>query len=192
MKSIVQFTCLIALVALLIPGIIAGGRMALPGGAAKEQASRPAASAPTASRAERNVKLARAERAAKSRPRPGRAIIRADARGHFVTKAKLNGKSVDVLVDTGASTVALNRTLAKRLGIRLKDKDFKHTAKTANGRTSMAIATLKSVRIGGVTVRNVEAAVLSDASLDGVLLGMSFLGQLKSFSVRNGELKLVR
>lgn len=125
-------------------------------------------------------------------PAPGQARIRIGRDGHFRTDAKLNYHFVPVMVDTGASSVALPRSVAERIGIRLRDRDFRHTARTANGETPMAVATLQSVEIGGVVVDNVEAAVLSDESLGGVLLGMSFLGRLRRFSVENGELVLVR
>ena len=123
---------------------------------------------------------------------PGKVRIRADARGHFVTQAKLNRKPVRVLVDTGASSVAINRSLARRLGIRLRDRDFTGQASTANGIVPIAPVTLRSVRIGQLELRDVEAMVLPDASLDGVLLGMSFLKRLRRFEVKRGEMHLVR
>ena len=188
MKSIIPLAGLVMVLALVLPGVLGS---TLSGGSAT---GKPAPIASETIDRERPVerRVARAERTERKRVRRGRASIPMDARGHFTTEAKLNGKRVEVLVDTGATSVALNRSLAKRLGIRLKDEDFRHFANTANGRTPMAVATLRSVRIGGVEVRDVEAAVLGDASLDGVLLGMSFLGRLKSFGVERGELRLVR
>ena len=122
----------------------------------------------------------------------GQTRIAMGADGHFRVEARLNYKPIPVLVDTGASSVAMPRSIARRLGINLRDADFRHTARTANGETRMALATLDRVQIGGVEVRDVEAAVLGDESLDTVLLGMSFLGKLRRFSVEDGELVLVR
>lgn len=188
MKSIVTLAGIVMVLALVLPGVLGGALLPSGSVTGDERVTAPERARPV----ERRV--ARAERAKpeQKRVRRGRATIPMDGRGHFTTEAKLNGKRVAVLVDTGASSVALNRSLAKRLGIRLKDEDFRYTANTANGRTAMALATLKSVKIGGVEVRDVEAAILQDASLDGVLLGMSFLGRLKSFGVERGELRLVR
>jgi aspartyl protease family protein len=61
---------------------------------------------------------------------------------------------------------------------------------TANGRIKVARAVIQTIEIGGVRVRDVEAAVLDDRALEGTLLGMSFLRQLKSFSVEDNELIL--
>lgn len=116
--------------------------------------------------------------------------IKADRRGHFVTKVKMNGRKVSVLVDTGASSIAINKSLAKRLGIKLSKSDFKYRVNTANGTVKAAAAVIDRVDMGRISVKNVQAAVLPDKSLNDVLLGMSFLNQLKSFEVRNGELVL--
>lgn len=119
-----------------------------------------------------------------------KALIKMDSRGHFYTKARMNGARVDVLVDTGATSVAINKTTARRMGIRLSNGDFKYTVNTANGQTKAAAAVIKRIEIGRVRVDNVQAMVLDDKSLRGTLLGMSFLGELKSFGVKNRELIL--
>ena len=125
------------------------------------------------------------------KPPVGRiARLASDARGHYQADAKMNNQQVRVLVDTGATVVALNETTARRLGIRLKDADFKYRVSTANGIAPAAAAIIKEVRVGRVKVRDVEASVMRDEALDTVLLGMSFLGRLKSFQVKNGELVL--
>ena len=116
--------------------------------------------------------------------------IKMDPSGHFVTTAKMNGRRVEVLVDTGATTVAINKSTARRLGIFLKASDFKHKVNTANGTTKAAAVMIDRIEIGRVKVRNVRAAVLSDRALDNTLLGMSFLGQLKGFEVKNQQLIL--
>lgn len=128
-----------------------------------------------------------------SQPVYGRkARLKMDSRGHFVTNAKMNGRSVEVLVDTGATSVAINTKTARRLGIILKPTDFKYTVNTANGSTMAAAATIDRIQIGNVTVNNVQAAVLDEKALSSTLLGMSFLGQLRSFEVKNQELLLVQ
>lgn len=123
----------------------------------------------------------------------GRSItIEADKFGQFQLNARMNGRRVPVLVDTGASSVAINMRTARRLGISLKSEDFKHEAQTANGTTKYATAKIREIRIGGIVVDNVTAAVLSDKSLSKTLLGASFLKRLSKYSVEGGELKLTQ
>lgn len=118
--------------------------------------------------------------------------IAADGRGHFVATARLNGRSADVLVDTGATTVAINESMARRIGVKLAKADFKYKVRTANGETLAAGIVIDAIEIGRVRAENVEAAVLQDEALDGILLGMSFLNKLKSFEVANGSLVLTQ
>lgn len=126
-------------------------------------------------------------------PTAGRSVkIAADQRGHFIAKAKLNGRPADVLVDTGATLVAINESLARRIGLKLTKADFKYKVNTANGQTRAASVMIKEIEIGRVRVENVEASVLKDEALDGILLGMSFLGKLKSAEVRSGILVLAQ
>lgn len=128
-----------------------------------------------------------------SQPVYGRkARLTMDSRGHFITNAKMNGRSVEVLVDTGATSVAINTKTARRLGIMLEASDFKYTVNTANGSTKAASAVIDKIQIGNVVVKNVRAAVLDDKALSSTLLGMSFLGQLRSFEVKNQQLLLVQ
>ncbi|MBA2124881.1 TIGR02281 family clan AA aspartic protease [Hyphomicrobium methylovorum] len=121
---------------------------------------------------------------------PGSAVIQAGAYGHFDTDAEINGRSVPVMVDTGASLVALTYEDAARLGIFLKPRDFSHTAKTANGLARVASITLDRISIGDITVRRVPAVVSEQGKSEKTLLGMSFLGRLSSVEMRSGTLVL--
>jgi aspartyl protease family protein len=116
----------------------------------------------------------------------------ADERGHFLAGFILNGRSVEALIDTGATTVAINRTTARRIGLHLRNVDFKYEVRTANGATRAASATIERMQIGRISVENVPAAVLDDAALDGTLIGMSFLNRLSKFQVEGGSLLLVQ
>ena len=142
--------------------------------------------------------IARAEEPGKSKkkgfnPLDGRkARIAMDSRGHFLTTAKMNGRNEEVLVDTGATYVALNESLARRLGIRLKDSDFKYKVRTANGITYAAAAIIDEIQIGRVRVQNVQASVSRDEALNTVLLGMSFLKKLNKFEISGNELVLIQ
>lgn len=118
--------------------------------------------------------------------------VSADARGHFVADFRLNGRPVEALVDTGATTVAINRSTARRIGISLDRDDFKYEVRTANGITRAAGIVIERIQIGRIMVEDVQAAVLEDAALDGTLVGMSFLNRLSKFQVENGALLLVQ
>ena len=112
----------------------------------------------------------------------GRATsIDANANGQFMVEAKLNGYRSNVLVDTGATYVAINESTAKKLGIRLKDEDFKYSVNTANGTVYVATAKIDEIQIGRVRVFDVQASVSRDEQLSSTLLGMSFLNKLDKF-----------
>ncbi len=140
------------------------------------------------SQAEPELRAASAEMEEPSRnPLAGRkTTISPDRRGHYLAKAKLNGRSMEVLVDTGATLVAINESTARRIGIRLKPSDFKHKVRTANGVTRAATAMIDEIAIGRVVVRDVRATVSHDEALSTVLLGMSFLNRLKKFEIASG------
>lgn len=120
------------------------------------------------------------------------ARIKLGPRGQFIANARLNGYRTEVLVDTGASAVAINESTAHKMGIYLKQSDFKHTVQTANGPTKAALTTIKEIEIGKVVVRDVRALVSRDKSLNVILLGMTFLNQLKKYEVNQGTLILTQ
>jgi aspartyl protease family protein len=116
--------------------------------------------------------------------------IKAGAHGHYYASAEINGRPVDVLVDSGASIVALTYDDAYRAGVHIRDSDYTHRVNTANGVARVAPVTLDSISIGDITVRNVPAAVSEPGKLGTSLLGMSFLGRLQQIDIRSGVLVL--
>jgi aspartyl protease family protein len=124
---------------------------------------------------------------------PGRKVrLPADARGHFMGEFKLNGRRVEALVDTGATLVAINFSMAKRIGIDLTPADFKYEVDTANGKARAASAMIDNLQIGRIYIESVQALVLDDKALDGTLIGMSFLKRLGKFEVADGALVLTQ
>ena len=111
----------------------------------------------------RRRRSAQRQRAA-SRRRPaasGRIVeIKAGAYGHYNAEAEINGRPVDVMVDTGASMVALSYEDAAARRPLLRDSDFTQRVSTANGMARVAPVTLDRVSIGDITVRDVPAAVM--------------------------------
>lgn len=120
----------------------------------------------------------------------GAVTLTAGDHGHFFAQADVNGRSIDVLVDTGASIVALTSEDAERAGIFMRPADFTHTVSTANGIARVAPVTIDEIAIGDITVRNVRAAVTEPGKLEKTLLGMSFLSRLSRVDMRDGELIL--
>jgi aspartyl protease family protein len=114
--------------------------------------------------------------------------IEAERNGHFNTEADVNGRAIDVMIDTGATMVALSYEDAERAGILLNDSDFTQSVSTANGIARVAPVTIDRISIGDITVRNVPAAVTERGRLKTSLLGMSFLGRLSRFDMRSGRL----
>jgi aspartyl protease family protein len=105
-------------------------------------------------------------------------VLQADGRGHYGAEAIINGRSVAAMVDTGATTVALNRSDADRLGLSYRQGRM-IKMRTASGETDAYLITLDQVQLGPILLRNVEAtvSVLAD-SPPYALLGMSFLRRL--------------
>jgi aspartyl protease family protein len=118
--------------------------------------------------------------------------VDADARGHFTTEFKLNGRRIEAMVDTGATLVAINLSTARKIGLKLDAADFKYQVDTANGTTRAASATIDSLQVGRIFVRDVQAVVLDDSALSSTLIGMSFLQRLDKYAVENGSLLLVQ
>lgn len=101
-------------------------------------------------------------------------VLKRGLDGHYRAEALINGEKVNVLVDTGATGVAISQNIADKLN--LKSIDAVRT-NTANGDSVGYMVRLTSVKIGGVSANNVAAMIAP--SLDGdALLGMSFLGRM--------------
>jgi aspartyl protease family protein len=115
-------------------------------------------------------------------------IVRS-ADGHYWAQADVDGRAVKVLVDTGASVVALTREDAARLGLRLKPDDFTREVQTASGTARAAPVMLDRVAVAGASVDDVEALVV-EAGLSHSLLGMSYLGRLSRFEATPSGLTL--
>ncbi|MGO7167832.1 TIGR02281 family clan AA aspartic protease [Rhizobium leguminosarum] len=110
--------------------------------------------------------------------------------GQFEADVAVNGQTIQMLVDTGASIVALSREDAERIGIDLSRLTYSMTIMTANGRGRAAPVTLDQVAIGPIIRNNVAASVAEDGRLDQSLLGMSFLETLGSLQMQTDELRM--
>ncbi|MGZ3217018.1 retropepsin-like aspartic protease family protein [Paracoccus sp. T5] len=111
--------------------------------------------------------------------------------GHFHLEAMLNGTPVHFIVDTGATSVALSRDDAIRIGLDPERLRFDGQAVTANGRVRTASVTIQDFAIGDAVDRNVRAVVI-DSELRDSLLGMSYLRRFARVSFEGDLLVLER
>ncbi|HEX3723241.1 MAG TPA: TIGR02281 family clan AA aspartic protease, partial [Nitrolancea sp.] len=82
---------------------------------------------------------------------PGTVTLPAGQFGHFLTEVEINGRDIGVMVDTGASLVALTYDDAERAGIFVNSSDFTGRAQTANGTARVARVTISRIQIGDIT-----------------------------------------
>lgn len=96
--------------------------------------------------------------------------------GHYVASGWINDRQVQFIVDTGATHVALGRSLADELGL---ERGARGYARTANGTIATHQTVLDRVSLGGIEIKDVSATITPRMPGDDVLLGMSFLRQLE-------------
>ncbi len=121
----------------------------------------------------------------------GSAPIARAADGHYWATAQVEGRPLRVLVDTGATAVALTADDARALGIAPERLAYTRRLATASGAVRAAPVTLAAVEVGGARVEQVSALVV-DGGLSSSLLGMSYLGRLSGFSADRDGLVLRR
>lgn len=105
------------------------------------------------------------------------AMLTADERGHFVADGQVNGMAIRFTVDTGATFVSFPASEARRLGLDYRN-GRKTLMETANGDAVGYRVKLDTVRVGELTVNNVDAVVMEGDTLPVALLGMSFLNRM--------------
>ena len=119
-----------------------------------------------------------------------RVMLAAGPNGHFETMVTVNGRQVKALIDTGASMVALTYEDGRALGLIRPGDRYDIKIQTGAGETTARRVVLNNVRVGGISVHDVEAIVTREGQLPFNLLGMSFLGKLRGFESRDGRLIL--
>jgi len=108
---------------------------------------------------------------------------------HFYADAEINGRPVRMMVDSGASIVALTRADAEAVGIDVDRLPVSGTARTAGGEVPMRTLLLTSVEVGSIEVRGVPAAVV-DADMGVSLLGQSYLAKLGAVTIEGDTMTL--
>ncbi|QWG21774.1 TIGR02281 family clan AA aspartic protease [Bradyrhizobium sediminis] len=121
----------------------------------------------------------------------GRAVqIARGQGGEFALRARINGVSAPMVIDTGATSVVLTWETAKAAGLPLELLVYNVDVETAGGHTKAARLTLDRLAIGKLVERSVPALVVPRGQMKTNLLGMSFLDRLESWEVRADRLML--
>ncbi len=121
---------------------------------------------------------------------PTTLAVAADYRGHYIVHPSVDNYRIKMMVDTGASFVALTSADAQALGIRNDASSRKVMLSTANGTIVGFRTVLREIRLGEIVVRNVDAVVLPERALSMSLLGNSFLSKLLGYEVQTGRMVL--
>jgi aspartyl protease family protein len=157
-------------------------------GSLNEQSSTP----PRTVAPQAQVEVAAPRLAAAEAPSDGfrEKTIPADRGGQYQVDALIDGVSVRMLVDTGATMVSISADLASRIGATPEAGKPKWRIHTANGDSIASPVMLKNVDLGSIYMNDVEALVMERSAGDVNLLGASFLKRLGSVEQRNGMLVL--
>lgn len=116
------------------------------------------------------------------------ATLAREGDGHFSTRVSVNGQPIDMVVDTGATTVALTIADARTLGIAVDPTTFRVVGSGASGPVTGQVVTLGDVAVGSRHVAQVEAVVL--AGLGRSLLGQSYLRTLDRVTIDGDTMTL--
>lgn len=138
---------------------------------------------------ERHYDLSRELSAGYAEPERKQLSIAKGQGGHYWIAGSINGQPVQFLVDTGATSVAINENQARRLGIDYRVVGKQIVVGTASGTAKAWRVHLNSVKVGAIDVMGVEAVVIEGSSPTEALLGMSFLGRV-SWREDQGLLRL--
>lgn len=124
--------------------------------------------------------------------RTGRRAVRIRRRpdGHFVARMNVNQARITMLVDTGASTIVLKASDARRLGLSMDHLAYTVPVQTANGLAYSAAVSIHEIGIGPIVLNRVEALIAQPGTLKESLLGISFLRRLKAYEFSGDYLTL--
>ncbi len=109
--------------------------------------------------------------------------------GHYWVRTQVNGNDVDFMIDSGATTSAINRTTATETGIAVDDGGYPIFIETANGRVKAYRGVVQSFQLGPLKLTD-HKVVVSDNFGDTNVLGMNFLESMKSWKVEDNVMTL--
>ncbi|WP_196259140.1 retropepsin-like aspartic protease family protein [Pelagibacterium limicola] len=123
-------------------------------------------------------------------PETGNVRINRSFGGSFRIETTVNGATVPMIFDTGASAVVLSAADARRAGIDTEGLSFRLPVQTANGTGFAAPVTLDRIEVGNISRNRIRAFVVQDGALETSLLGMTFLETLSRYSVSQDSLEI--
>ncbi len=167
-------------VAAIVGWVAGGGKLPLSAGTASPRSPAPQAEAAVAT-----------EEWKTPHSSSGTVVITRGMQGHFFTDGDVAGKPLNFLVDTGATTVALSKDQAQRVGVDVANLAYDRQMLTASGETRGASVMLPELRIGDIKLLDVRAVVI-DAPTDIALLGQSFLGRIDKVSIEGDKMTLTK
>jgi aspartyl protease family protein len=118
-----------------------------------------------------------------------RSLVVHASNGHFAVDARVDGRHIPFMIDTGASQITIRESDAARLGFHPKERDYSIRINTANGAGRAAQVELRMVEVGDILVRDVSALIVPDNVLNVNLLGMTFMSRVR-WSHERGQLLL--
>jgi aspartyl protease family protein len=121
---------------------------------------------------------------------PDSVVVVRSADGHFGIRASVEGTSLPLLFDTGASFVTLTYSDAQEIGADPGSLEFRVPIRTANGTMKAASLVIGTLKIGDIERRDVKALVAPRGALEQSLLGMSFLDSLGGYAISGDRLLL--
>ncbi len=121
----------------------------------------------------------------------GTATFRRGRGGHFQVNAAINGETIPLIFDTGATAVVLTDADARRVGIDTARLDYNVSVSTANGTGRAAAVLLDTMDVGGIVRSRVRAFIAEPGALEVSLLGMTFLETLQRYTVTSNSLELI-
>ena len=107
---------------------------------------------------------------------------------HYYADAKVNGRPLHIMIDTGASETALTEADARQIGIPVDPNKYQVIGDGASGMVRGQYVQLKSIDVGGIRQKDVKAVIVAGATVS--LLGQPFLEKVDEIVIRNGEMRL--
>jgi len=115
-------------------------------------------------------------------------VIARSSDHHYYTDAKVNGRVVHFMIDTGASETALTESDAQAVGLAIDPKNYEVLGDGASGMVRGQYVQLKSIDVGGISQEDAKAVVVPGATVS--LLGQPFLEKIDEIVIRQGEMRL--
>jgi aspartyl protease family protein len=126
------------------------------------------------------------DRQASSEPGQGVSLNR-EADGHFYVEAEVNGAPVRLMVDTGATSVALTPADAEALGFSFGEDEYTGVGKGVGGDVALKAIKLDSLSVGSIVHRDVDAVIVN-SELQVSLLGQSWLSRVGTVSIQGNRM----